>query len=469
MVRWHNANLEDALVDGVMNLFKKDRSKMAARPSWRDYQKRLKTPSRRTGKKVPMVWAAIAVVMLSSLYLWLSAPDAGNNPASAQVRTPEISELLISKKEVQLLLHRTAPDHLLSQKVVLPFKNERFVVETSLDESLQSRLADAMDRKNSRYIAVVVMEADTGRILSMAGFDKTDSDANPCLKSTFPAASLFKIVTAAAAVDRHHYTCATQMRFNGFKHTLYKSQLHDTNNSYTHTVSFADSFAQSINPVFGKLGQLSLGKQVLEQYAEGFGFNQPIEFELAVPPSHLAIKDTPYHWAEIASGFNRVTTISPVHAAMMVSAVLNEGRMLAPTMVERITDAQGRQIYRSRPVLLNPAMSPEASSVLAEMMETTVQSGTARSWFRNTGRDPVLSKLRIGGKTGSISSDDARFDWFVGYAQAKSGSGQLIVAAMVAHEEFIGTRAGTYARMAMRHYFQNQLALKEGTPDKSKL
>ena len=452
-----------------MNVFKKDRLKAASRPSWRDYQHGLKKNPKRSRFKRPAVWTVIAAALMLSLYLGFSSLNAGQPPTAVQIQLPSTTELLISKKDVQLLLHQTALNDLLSHEVVLPFKNERFVVETSLDETLQTRLVNAMDRKNSRYIGIVVMEADTGKVLSMAGFDKTNPEANPCLESAFPAASLFKIITAAAAIDRHHFTSKTPMHFNGFKHTLYRNQLQDTSNSYTHTVSFADSFAQSINPVFGKLGKLHLGKQVLEQYGEVFGFNQPIEFELAIPPSHLAIQDTPYHWAEIASGFNRVTTISPIHAAMIVTAVLNQGRMRAPTMVEGITDASGRQIYRTKTVLLDPAMSPKASSVLAEMMEATVRSGTARSWFRDIQRDSVLSKLRIGGKTGSISSNAARFDWFVGYAQAREGSGQLVVAAMVAHEEYIGTRAGIYARMAMRHYFDNHLARKADPVGKSKI
>jgi penicillin-binding protein A len=75
--------------------------------------------------------------------------------------------------------------------------------------------------------------------------------------------------------------------------------------------------------------------------------------------------------------------------------------------------------------------------------------------------------LRIGGKTGSIStrSRDARIDWFAGFASKKDGSGQVVVAAVVAHEEFIGVRAGAYARMAMTHYFKNQLA-RQANPSK---
>jgi peptidoglycan glycosyltransferase len=74
----------------------------------------------------------------------------------------------------------------------------------------------------------------------------------------------------------------------------------------------------------------------------------------------------------------------------------------------------------------------------------------------------VLSRLRLGGKTGSIynRAHDARFDWFVGFAAEKKGE-KMVVSAMVAHEEYIGTRAGQYARMAIEHYFKDYFARKK--------
>lgn len=388
----------------------------------------------------------------------------------AQITTTETiapGELSISKKDVQLLLNQVEVNTLLAEKVHLPFKDQQFQVETSLDSNLQNELTASMDRKNSRFIGVVVMEADTGKVLALAGFDKNAPEQNPCLKSNFPAASLFKIVTAAAAVDQCNYSSNTTVRFNGYKHTLYKNQLNEKKNRYTNTVSFANSFAQSINPVFGKIGTLYLGKEVLEEYGTSFGFNQPLDFELPVPPSHLIVKDSAYHWAEIASGFNNDTTLSPLHAAVIVSAVLNQGRMVWPSYIERIVDSQGHLIYRPRVTWEQRAMTSKASKVLTNLMETTVRSGTARGMFRGCRRDPVLSQLRIGGKTGSIYNrgHDIRFDWFVGFAEAKKDTGRIIVAAMVGHQEYIGTRAGAYARKAMALYFKQQLAHHK--PDKN--
>jgi cell division protein FtsI/penicillin-binding protein 2 len=384
---------------------------------------------------------------------------SGSTPPP-ELKIPHDQDLFISKKDVQLLLQNLNVEDLSSKQIRVPFKSQQICIETSLDPDLQNHLIATMDRKNSRYIGIVVMQADTGRILALAGFNKIDPDSNPCNRQTFPAASVFKIVTAAAAVDHCGYNAHTPMRFNGYKHTLYKNQLKERNNRYTNTLPLKDAFAQSVNPVFGKLGAVYLGKSVLEEYAIAFGFNQPIQFELPVSPSHIHIKDKPYNWAEVASGFNNDTTISPVHGAMMASAVLNGGRMVAPTIVDHIEDMRGQLLYRSQTTWRGRAMTTRASKVLGNLMETTVRSGTGRKAFRNYRRNSVLSKLRIGGKTGNIfnRSHDARFDWFVGFAEEKQGDGRLVFAALVAHEEYIGIRAAKYARIAMTHYFKSHIA-----------
>ncbi|MEJ2662409.1 MAG: penicillin-binding transpeptidase domain-containing protein [Desulfobacteraceae bacterium] len=271
---------------------------------------------------------------------------------------------------------------------------------------------------------------------------------------------MFKIVTAAAAVDQCGYGANTRVRFNGYKHTLYKRQLKERTNRYTNTVSFEDSFAQSVNPVFGKLGALYLDRAVLQGYATAFGFNQTVDFELPVAPSRIQIEEDAYQRAEIASGFNNDTTISPLHAAMMASAVLNKGRMVLPTIVDRVTDDHGRLLYDVRPTWKGRAMSSKASKVLTRLMETTIKSGTGRKAFRSRRRNNILAKLDIGCKTGSIDnrSHDVRFDWFVGFAKDRNSSDGLVIAVLVAHEQYIGIRAAQYARMAMTHYFENKFA-----------
>ena len=432
------------------------------RPHWREYQARLqKSPLIAKGRLVIAIF--LGVMVLLGLYVGFSF--SAHTPTS-DIETVHVEKEAaaahpyISKRDVQLLLEGLDLNTLGAEQVVLPIKGHTFHLETSLDADVQSYLLEKLDRKNSHFIGIVIMDAESGRILSLTGFNKSDTSENPCLRNTFPAASIFKMVTAAAAIDLCGYTPNSRLKFNGYKHTLYKRQLTDQVNKYTNTVTFKDSFAQSVNPVFGKLGTLKLGREVLEEYATAFGFNQPIDFELPVSPSRIRIADDPYNWAEIASGFNNDTTISPLHGAMMATAVVNRGMMKAPTIVTSLSDENGTVLYRSQPVWHGRAMTSGASSQLLRMMETTITSGTSRKAFRGYQRHRILSKLRIGGKTGSIYNrgHELRFDWFVGFAQKKKDSADPIaVAVLVAHEEFIGIRASAYARMAMTRYYEKRL------------
>jgi len=92
-----------------------------------------------------------------------------------------------------------------------------------------------------------------------------------------------------------------------------------------------------------------------------------------------------------------------------------------------------------------------------DMMQTTIKSGTGRKAFRGRKKDPVLARLTIGGKTGSIYNRqrDTRFDWFVGFAADRQSSASIAVAVVVGHGKYIGTRAGHYARLAMKKYFDS--------------
>ena len=432
------------------------------RNSWRNYQNELQQVGyvRRIWRRIPL--RAVTGILLGLLAIFAVPTlyrNAGGLPRHIATDKPAPAAVaLSSKKEVAKLLDENDFTNLTEKSIELPVDGQLQQIDTTLDIDLQNYLLQKIDRRHSRYVGIVVMEAATGRVLAMPGFDKTDPAGNPCLDSHFPAASIFKIVTAAAAVNQCGYTADSPVHFSGNKHTLYKRQLANKIDRYTTTVPFRKAFADSVNPVFGKLGGLQLQKPLLEKTADAFGFNEPFDFELPLSPSHFHVSDQPFQWAEVASGFNHETTISPLHGAMMASAVLNNGRMVTPSIVERIVDANGKVLYNRGVEEEQPqAMSAKAATVLREMMETTVDSGTARRSFRNSHRDKTLAGLEIGGKTGSIDSEshDLRYDWFVGFAREPLGQRQVVIAVVVAHEKYIGTRASEYARMAITRYFGN--------------
>ena len=440
--------------------------------NWRNYQKKLKRTAaiKKFTKDIPKCSAILLFVLIfvCGIISCLSGiacrhtQTLNSNTPDSKTDIHHSHKKLITKKDVQSLIDSESFENLREKSFGFVFNEQSFRVNTSLDVSLQQFLLDNLDQSTARYIGIVAMDPNTGRILSMVSYDKTSQHNNPCVDNRFPAASIFKIVTAAAAIEKCNFNSGSIFKYNGGKHTLYKSQLKKRTNRYTNKITFRDSFAQSVNPVFGKIGSLYLGKTVLENYAEAFGFNQNIDFEIPVPPSSIYLSDEPYQWAEIACGFNHETTLSPLHGALITSAILNQGRLVEPTIVDQITDETGQVIYRSHLITLNQAITPKSAKVINNLMEATIKSGTCRKAFRGYQKDQILSKLNIGGKSGSIDNKahDARYDWFVGFAEEKDGHEKLVMSVIVAHEKYIGTRASHYARMAMKQYFRNYFAKK---------
>ena len=443
--------------------------------SWRDYQAELQRAQKSDRRKklirqktkfvLPFLVGCLAIYGLfsgsfGSLFDGVKTAQ-GFKPVKQHVVSKKAAAAVsYDKNELPQFIDRRHFTQLRDNFFDIQNNGRQLRVQTSIDPSLQNYLAQKLDRKNSSHIGIVVMDPDDGRILSLVGFDKTDPSNNPCLDSSFPAASIFKIVTAAAALEKGNLRLDSKLQYNGRKYTLYKSQLKNKKNRYTHTITLKEAFAKSVNPVFGKLGALYLGKTQLESYAEAFGFNRQINFEVFLAPSRTVITDEPYQWAEIACGFNRQTTMSPVHGAMITATIFNRGKLIEPTIIERISDEKGIALYQSRPAVVTQAFAPHTSAAMRELMKTTIRSGTVRGTFRRYRRDKIISRLEIGGKTGTINNktDDIKYEWFVGYAQEKTGGTKIILSVLVAHQKYIGIRAPQYAIMAFKQYFKTQFA-----------
>jgi cell division protein FtsI/penicillin-binding protein 2 len=445
----------------------------SVRLDWRDYQARLNriAAARRRTRRMYRLAGTITVLLV--IGFWILEGPSGLTSVSSHLQVPEkiqaikpsVTEIkkLLDKKDVQAFLNGNTLANLTRQSFDSQMEGRSYRVVTTLDMPLQQFMIKNLNTSNARHIGIVAIEPSTGRILSMVGFDRANPSNNPCLDSIFPAASIFKIITAAAAVEKCGLNQGSSLSFTGGKHTLYKSQLTDKYSKYAQNITLRDSFAQSVNPVFGKIGSQLLGKAAIEQYAAAFGFNRPIDFEAPIDSSTLSVEDAPYHLAEIASGYNRTTLISPLHGALIGASILNRGAMIEPTMIDRIADQTGHVLYQSRIEPMKQVISPKSSEIMASMMEATVDSGTGRKAFKGYQKDGILSRLDIGGKTGSMDNQthEAHFDWFVGFAADKASGQKVVVSVVVAHEKYIGTRSGYYARILMKQYFSQFFASAE--------
>ncbi len=437
--------------------------------SWRQHQsdfilrKRRKSFLRRS-TKFALITGIFAVLVLTALRLDiqdLKLPWQSDTPPATPVTTPLPTVAKLSKPDLKQLIRKTAFLNSDKDTFFVDTPSRSYAIRTRLDPRLQGYLAGTLShlktltRGKPQRIAMVALDGRTGFIRAMAGFDLADPDANPCTAPDYPAASIIKIVTAAAAVDALGYTAATPLYFNGNKYTLYKRQLTTKRNKYTSRVTLARAFADSINPVFGKLGRFSLGREKLNDYAHSFGFNQTPDMEIDLPPSRFAVTESDYHLAELGCGFNRQTEISPLFGAMMVTGILNQGNILVPRMVDRVETADKDLIYKSQKAVYKTPIHPNAAREMIRIMQKTVSSGTARKSFRGYSRDKVLSTLTIGGKTGSLYNKQrtVKYDWFTGFGKEKSGNSSLVVTVVVGHRKYIGTRASTHARNMLKTYF----------------
>jgi len=388
---------------------------------------------------------------------WIPAHAGGEGHESLKTGEWENSQRYV-KKDLPALLRALNPDlTALSESHVLLTEGMRLTVEMPLDAALQRHIVGLLRRSRTLQAAVVVMSPKTGQILAMADYEKhgRQVEENLCLKADFPAASLIKIVSAAAAIEARGFTPNRTVAFRGMPHTLYNSQLRQGEGSYSRKTSFKKAFSKSINPVFGKIGIYDLGKRFMAEYAYRFLFNQKIPFDLPLAVSSIHIPADDFGLAEIASGFNKSTLISPLHASLITATVANGGIMVEPRLVGKVKDESGRLLYSARLSRLGMPIEENTARQLRILMEDTVVHGTCRKAFQQLRRKKFFKDIELGAKTGTINDHHDRFkyDWVTAYALPKHGDGAMCITVLAIHGKRLGIRASEVARHIMDYHF----------------
>jgi peptidoglycan glycosyltransferase len=336
---------------------------------------------------------------------------------------------------------------------------ELLSLEYTLDSSLQTSAEKLLKSYKPDYGAVVMMDAETGRILTLASFEKNNEDGtNMALRGTFPAASIFKIITATAAIDKYEVTANTKVMFNGGNHTLYKRNvMSDATNRWTRGMTLREAFARSVNTVFGRLTLERLAPQDLEEYANRYGFNRDIRSDIPFAGGFTDIpKEKNYHLTELASGFNKVTRMSPLHGAMIAGAIAEDGVMRVPYIVERARNSSGEVVYQAEPVTSSVTMSQKGALQLQELMEATITEGTSRKSFKPLTKNKKFKQLVVGGKTGSLTGDNpkGKVDWFVGYAM--NDRHRIAIAALTVNVRYWTVKSSYLAQSLFQAKFKKQ-------------
>ena len=302
----------------------------------------------------------------------------------------------------------------------LDFEDKKYKLEYTFNPELMKYIKKELRRYASDYASVVVIDNNTGQILSAIDYTrKTRSfGKNITFSSTNPAASVFKVITAAEVLENGGLDHTSQFTYNGKATTLYKYQLKDKKNRWTRRTKFERAFARSNNVVFGKAAIKNTTTDNLIQMAEKFGFNNDITQMIDVGNSSIYSKRGEFELAELASGFNRKTLISPIHGAVIASIISNDGIYQKPTIVSKITDEKIDRVIWEPQTNSARVLSQETNREMQLLMEATVHKGTARGAFRPW-KMKRIPHITVGGKTGSITGGlpYGKRDWFVSYAK----------------------------------------------------
>ena len=324
-------------------------------------------------------------------------------------------------------------------------------VQYTMNPYLQKFVREIVANVRSPHVAVVAVEPTSGRILAIG--EKSSSIANLALHSGFPAASLFKLVTTAAALERGAIVPESIINFRGGTYELDQFNFSPDARRDTRAMSVAEALGRSCNPVFSRVALKYLNPRVLLSYANSFGFNSIVNSQLQLPPSRAAIPSDDYELGRTAAGFGAVT-ISPVHAAIVMAGIANRGQMPAPSFIERVIDPSGNTIYRFEPQTIRQLMQPSSSRTLLQMMTATTTIGTSRREFAKAGR-PVLGGELVPAKTGTLKGENPKGlnNWFI--ASAPLHNPKIAVAVVVVNPGGAASKASHIGRLVLEKYLNN--------------
>ena len=320
------------------------------------------------------------------------------------------------------------------------------------DPGLAKRIDGLLRAYKPDHALILLVNPQNNEILAWGQrTDSTISTEPTFLKrSEFPAASLIKMVTAAAALETKQYALHTELPMIGRHHTLYKRQLNPPQPYQGPTISVLDAFAKSSNPALGLIG-LRLGGRALGQVAYQMGFNRL--FRSDIPHMSIFIPpDTGYGLAEAACGFTQANTISPLHAAGLIRALLKKQPLAMPWSQNMPADTF---TYQQNTFIPGTTLSENTYYGMRQMLLRTVTEGTSRKAMYKTLFSYNRSGFEIGGKTGSLDGTNpkGRYDWFAGFAQYKKDASQgLVLVVMQVHGKYRSQSSSTVAAQIINYW-----------------
>lgn len=324
--------------------------------------------------------------------------------------------------------------------------------ELTLDPRLQETAEDIFTTFEVPFAAAAVLSVPDGRVLALSGRSNENPELGPgelALTAWAPAASVFKVVSAAALVSAAGLSAESRTCYHGGVSSVVADNLVDLPRIDRTCATLAYGIGKSQNAIIAKLAVRHLAPADLERVGRAFAFGAAIPFELPVEPSSFDIPaNDALEFARSAAGFFH-STLSPLHGALLAAAIANGGVMPAPTLLARDAAAGDRRSAGRR------VLSQAAAKEVGGMMELTTTIGTARTAFQDRRGRPLLP-VSVAGKTGTLSADTDHgrlaYSWFVGYAPADDP--RIAFAIALGNREKWRIKAAHVARQLVARYLE---------------
>jgi cell division protein FtsI/penicillin-binding protein 2 len=344
----------------------------------------------------------------------------------------------------------TIPDTSTVLQEGYPGQSLTLTIDASLQVAVEQELLSAWIADRAKRVSAVVMDPYTGEVYAYASYPSFDANnyqalatedpgvfVDPIVSTVYEPGSVFKMVTATAALGDGTVTTKSKIRDTG---TLRldggHARVDDADHKAMGVMTFEDAVAYSRNVVAAKVA-LKLRKTLKASSARLFeewrtlGFGDRSGIDVANEVGGL-VRDpavTPWRQIDLANGaFGQGIAVTPIQLAQAYAAMLNGGVLVQPRVVKAVGDRETSPIARGR------VMSEKLSGTLTKLMNHVI---TEVDFYRSR---TLIPGFEVGGKTGTAQIwDNDRKAWkvnlfnysFIGYVAREPGRPDLVVAVRI--------------------------------------
>ncbi|MFH0917842.1 MAG: penicillin-binding transpeptidase domain-containing protein [Candidatus Omnitrophota bacterium] len=361
------------------------------------------------------------------------------------------------------------------EKMVVPQDGLDLVL--TIDEVIQyiaeRELEKAFINFHAKGASIVVMDPHTGRILAMANrptYDLNDHSAvgkdmmrNRAICDLFEPGSVFKIVTASAALEEKKVTEEDVFFCENGSYQVGGRILHD--HQPHGNLTFRQVIEESSNIGTVKVAQL-LGQDTLYQYVRAFGFGSKLGIDLSGEISGMIRPVRLWSKTSITSiPMGQEVGVTTLQLAGAISVIANGGQLMKPYIIDSVRDNQGRIIKQNKPVLIRKVISVDTAMRIKKILTGVIEEGTGKLakvlGFSAAGKTGTAQKLEPNG----TYSHNKFVASFIGFAPAEDPLLTIVVTVDEPHPYYFGgvVAAPVFQKVAsdvIRYLKGNQLPLE---------